>query len=590
MAEPRDRAALPCVKTSRFRLLSGSTPIGMLLPAPVLMTLVTVTILGVGLFFLSQNAGKTTDIRSKAADRKQCGADGYGSCQASCGGVILPGYKCAVGQICCAADMKGGVTLPGEGELLAQTAYLADNNTVLVQAIWRGNYGYTRNVPLENGAPVWSKAGGWGQPIAMTGLPGKGKFQTHVTIILPNKTMLQGYWRGNQGYSRTVPLDGNGNPVWSKATPWSGPLAITSLPGSGDMQSQTGFVLKNRTLVQGFWRGNQGYTRTFTLKADGSPDWNSGSWSGPIAIASLPGSGDIQSQEDEILPNGTLLQGFWRGGHGYARTVPLKDDGTPDWNNANPWGDPMTVAFPAGSLVGLPGSGPLQVQGGFPIRHNTAMLQSIWRANTGYVRTVPKRTDGNWDWNAATDWTEAAKIDSLPGEGDLETYSDFTMRNNSVMQSIWRGNKGYTRTVPFDADGNPVWSKASAWSNPIAISTLPGEGTIQTQADVVLPNGYLQQGFWRGNKGYARTVPPAGDGNFDWAHASAWSAPIAISTLPGRGTMQTQADVFQPNGLLLQGFWRGNQGYTRTVPMKADGFPDWARASTWSGPLVVVDR
>ena len=34
-------------------------------------------------------------------------------------------------------------------------------------------------------------------------------------------------------------------------------------------------------------------------------------------------------------------------------------------------------------------------------------------------------------------------------------------------------------------------------------------------------------------------------------------------------------------------FWRGGEGWSRTVPLKTDNTPDWASASAWSGPLAL---
>jgi hypothetical protein len=306
----------------------------------------TITSLGIGFLALSQGIAASADIRSTAARKMESVSVGYGGSQCSCRSIILPGHACGAGTACCADHTTGEIELPGEGDLFAQTSYLI-NDTTLVQAIWRGENGYMRNVPLEGGSPAWSKAQGWSPAIPLAPLPGTGAFQTHVTVVLPNKTLLQGYWRGNEGYSRTIPLDSTGRPIWDKATSWSEPVSIGTLPGSGDMQAQTAFTEANNThLVQAFWRGDKGYSRTFAIYADGSVDWKSGAWSEVTDISSLPGAGSMQAQDDTMLPNGTLLQAFWRGGQGYVRTVPPTSAGTPDWLSASEWSAPITVAFP----------------------------------------------------------------------------------------------------------------------------------------------------------------------------------------------------------------------------------------------------
>ena len=115
-----------------------------------------------------------------------------------------------------------------------------------------------------------------------------------------------------------------------------------------------------------------------------------------------------------------------------------------------------------------------------------------------------------------------------------------------------------------------------AWSAPIPISTLPGSGSIQTQAEVIYPNNtQLLQSFYRGDQGYWRIVPVV-NGNPVWASAGAWSAPISVSTLPGSGTIQTRSDFIIGNGAnLIQALWRGDKGFWRIVPV-VNGKPQWS--------------
>ena len=109
--------------------------------------------------------------------------------------------------------------------------------------------------------------------------------QAQTAYVLPNKTLQQSFWRGNQGWVRIVPLRANGSPDWGRASSWHGPVGLSSLPGSGSIQAQTATVFRNRTLVQGIWRSNQGWSRTVPLRADGTPDWGrAGAWSGPISL------------------------------------------------------------------------------------------------------------------------------------------------------------------------------------------------------------------------------------------------------------------------------------------------------------------
>ncbi|GAF93688.1 unnamed protein product, partial [marine sediment metagenome] len=163
----------------------------------------------------------------------------------------------------------------------------------------------------------------WGGPLPLSNLPGTGDMQSQAGYIMPNGELQQGFWRGGQGWVRTVPMRADNTPDWGNASSWGGPLPLSNLPGTGDMQSQAGYIMPNGELQQGFWRGGQGWVRTVPMRADNTPDWgNASSWGGPLPLSNLPGTGDMQSQAGYIMPNGELQQGFWRGGQGWVRTVP----------------------------------------------------------------------------------------------------------------------------------------------------------------------------------------------------------------------------------------------------------------------------
>jgi len=109
---------------------------------------------------------------------------------------------------------------------------------------------------------------------------------------------------------------------------------------------------------------------------------------------------------------------------------------------------------------------------------------------------------------------------------------------------------------------------------------LPGSGDIQTLGQFVSGSG-LNQALWRGNRGYSRIVPLRADGMPDWARASRWYGPYSLSSLPGSGSIQAATDTMLLNGRLLQTYWRGNVKYRRYVPPKPNGDPDWARAGSF---------
>ncbi|GAB4209737.1 MAG: hypothetical protein Fur006_69730 [Coleofasciculaceae cyanobacterium] len=242
-------------------------------------------------------------------------------------------------------------------------------------------------------------------------------------IIVCRSSLSQGFWRGNQGFTRTIPFKKDGTPDWCAATDWSAPIPISILPGCGDIQAQSTFVyLNGKTLRQFIWRGNQGFIRTVPLQDKCTPDWNAASdWSAPISPSTLPGSGDIQSQNEYVSVQGRFLaQGFWRGNQGFTRTVPFKTDGTPDWDAASDWSAPIAPSI-------LPGCGDIQAQSAFVSANGTILFQTVWQGNQGFTRTVPFKKDGTGtlNWDAASPWSAPFPTCHLPGCGDIQTFNEF---------------------------------------------------------------------------------------------------------------------------------------------------------------------
>ena len=223
----------------------------------------------------------------------------------------------------------------------------------LHQAFWRGDQGYTRTVPIIGGVLRWTDAQPWQGPLSAADLPGNGEINCQDAFVL-GATLHQGFWRNGKGYYRTVPIVG-ARVIWSEAGPWGGPMLLDALPGSGDIRSQDGFVLGG-VLHQGFWRGDEGYTRTVPTVGDDVIWGEASAWSGPIQLAGLPGRGPIESQNGFILGD-SLQQGFWRGGEGYTRRVPIRGDAV-IWSEAGAWAGPLSVDI-------LPGTGEVRSQSGY---------------------------------------------------------------------------------------------------------------------------------------------------------------------------------------------------------------------------------
>jgi len=194
--------------------------------------------------------------------------------------------------------MLDRATLPSKDAVQSMAAYCFDG--AVRQTIWQGNRGFSRTVPAQNGAVEWANAGPWQPGITIDKLPGTGTMQGHSDYVI-GTTLHQAFWRGNQGWWRTVPSQNN-RLNWQAARPWQGPIRIASLPGAGDMQSVDNLVVAG-TLHQAFWRGGEGWWRTVPIDAKGTVQWNAaGAWEGPLAGTDIPGTGPVRGQFGFTVP------------------------------------------------------------------------------------------------------------------------------------------------------------------------------------------------------------------------------------------------------------------------------------------------
>jgi hypothetical protein len=229
----------------------------------------------------------------------------------------------------------------------------------LVQLFWRGSAGYSRQVAIVNGTPDFNQAQSWTTPPSSGGNPGSGDVQAWASVVI-NTTLHQEMWQGNTRWRRTVPITG-GIEQWTGATAWvSGLGNFGTQPGSGDTQANNAYRICN-TLYQGYWRGDQGFSRTIPI-VNNLPDWNNvGSWQGPVTLNSLgAGTGSLQALSIYPISSTQMRQGIWRNNYGYSRTIPIVSCAL-DWNNATAW----SAAVPIGNL-GI-GSGDMRAQDNYAL-------------------------------------------------------------------------------------------------------------------------------------------------------------------------------------------------------------------------------
>lgn len=212
-------------------------------------------------------------------------------------------------------------------------------------------------------------------------LPGTGEIQAQDTI-LTSASLTLGVWRDNLGYVKTIPIS-NGEIQWALASGWSGPVSMSSLPGSGlagfvitgyTMRVNNSYVIGN-TVTQAFWNENAGYYRTVPISS-GVIQWGSaGSWNGPVYPTGLP-EGKAPDATIEYIIGNKLRQVIWQFNRSYYRDADIIN-GSPVFpcSNASCWVQPYSnLGFNALT----------QAAGAFVI--NNTLQEIVWVGGNEYRR------------------------------------------------------------------------------------------------------------------------------------------------------------------------------------------------------------
>lgn len=218
---------------------------------------------------------------------------------------------------------------PGTGSLQADNEEMGcsmSGSCFVHQVIWRNNQIYNRDVPIVNEVPNYNDLGGqqWSAPVDLSGynLPNTGEFQAFSYFTIRNGSQMNSWtivWRGDKEYIQTF-----------QNSYWADPILISSLPGSGSMQAFDGFIIGS-TLWQSFWRGDQNFSRTVPIN-NSSPNWAAASaWSNPSLLSSIPGTSSVQTKSGFVIGN-KLWESYWRADQRFTRTVPIINE-VPDWSS-----------------------------------------------------------------------------------------------------------------------------------------------------------------------------------------------------------------------------------------------------------------
>ena len=232
----------------------------------------------------------------------------------------------------------------------------------------------------------------------------------------------------------------------------------------------------------------------------------------------------------------------------------------------------------------------------------------------------PQGNIGKPNWAAATAWTAgawpsgpvdtAAAIAMVPAGATGNVLAQNMMvysGKGRFLQTIQIGTNGYNRVITYNTTtGLPEWTGASAtaWSAPVTLASVlphllpatsrPTIANAVTQASgnerILGTTNKIQQDVWISGIGYSRTLPFNTDGSINWAAVPDLTQVMTIeqlrATLPGNPAGDIQAQYSVENGTGVNGFtqavWVGGKEFSRDVPYKTDGNPDWTSATVWT--------
>lgn len=511
---------------------------------------------------------------------------------------------------------------PPQEELSCNSACTDDAQCSAVNAAW-GCYDVS----------MWNSASAWSAPIAINTLPGTsaGNIVASTSYAVGN-TLMQGYWTtdvafpsGNtfvKGYYRSVPIV-DGNVDWNNAGAWQGAVNQNTLPGSGTLQAQAGYVVGNNVKSR-VVRGGKVYELNTSTGAQALNTTENASWT-EVSV-NFPVSATALSTYSVYTLDNVAYEAAWFGSQGYLRTAPVSGNSV-NWGSASNWEGPFEMA-----TAGLPGSGDLMTQDDFVV--GGQLIQAIWRGNQaqGFLRTVqnearcrateapnstscvqspppPEETPlmcndvctndnqcilGNpntrctdiSNWSEATDWSQPIASSSLPGNASDKIVAQASYQlGSNVIQGFWRANasgtptSGWFRTVPV-VNGTPQWPAANAGWTTVALTELPGNGVLQAQAGYVAGTNLISRVI-RDNTVYEKVIPIV-NGSPVYANTQ-WVNKGNTSYIPGAGAVDSYS-VYILDGYAYEAAWKGGKGYMRTAPVSNDNV-NWSVAMNWEGPF-----
>jgi len=183
---------------------------------------------------------------------------------------------------------------------------------------------------------------------------------------------------------------------------------------------------------------------------------------------------------------------------------------------------------------------------------------------------------------------------SVSGTGAVQTTDWFLMPNGQALQSIWRGDIGWNRLLPYDPETFGTSSSIS-WNFSSYLTGI-NIGSFRPTAEIDAQDTYygvvasrtvdkrLTMEIWRNNQMWTTTVGFVPIGSYvDWGTATPWTKAIDLSEnsddLPGNGQVTATGSFMIGTDRLWQLYWRGSEEWVRSVAYGADGKPNFAAAN-----------
>ena len=252
-------------------------------------------------------------------------------------------------------------------------------------------------VTLENGTKIQGPVQAQAEVIVFGNCPNSGGMCGLQTVWINNKAYKQTYGVVPDGsaidFSRVIKKFSNNDATL---------LSDLGLPNDAS-NTITGFSyaylpVANR-VIQYITTGNKIYNRylSVSVNSSGVPSWsvtgansngrNAKGWSPSNLVPAPSGVNTIQAFDVYYHPDNYLVQILIANNKVYRSYIPLKSSGYADFSNPkfnSIWLDYNTSADSAFNI----GSNPTQAYSSTYIGKGTTLLQSTWRNNQGFARTI----------------------------------------------------------------------------------------------------------------------------------------------------------------------------------------------------------